>query len=182
MSAQVESPLARRLFARPLIGALPRREPNSQLLWGPGCAAPALLGFVLRKLMPVAASFAVALTDWNIARSPQWVGLENFRRMLLHDPLCWKSLWATGVYAAVGVPIAMTCTFALALLLNAGPAYLPDPLLFAVDHADDRGQRLMALDSESGPRSSERAARPNRTSAHSLAHQRNARPSDLDPD
>jgi ABC-type sugar transport system permease subunit len=42
--------------------------------------------------MPVAASFAVALTDWNIARSPQWVGLENFRRMLLHDPLFWKSL------------------------------------------------------------------------------------------
>jgi hypothetical protein len=81
-----------------------------------------------------------------------------------------------------GVPIAMTCAFALALLLNAGPAYLPDPLLFAVDHADDRGQRLMALDPESGPRSSERAARPNRTSAHSLAHQRNARPSDLDPD
>src|SRR3984885_5807174 len=101
MSAQVESPLARRLFARPLIGALPRREPSSQLLWGPGCAAPALLGFVLRKLMPVAASFAVALTDWNIARSPQRVGLENFRRMLLHDPLFWKSLWATGVYAAV---------------------------------------------------------------------------------
>jgi multiple sugar transport system permease protein len=42
--------------------------------------------------MPVAASFAVALTDWNIAHSPQWVGLENFRRMLLHDPLFWKSL------------------------------------------------------------------------------------------
>jgi multiple sugar transport system permease protein len=63
------------------------------LLWGLGCAAPALLGFGLWKVVPVAASFIVALTDWNVARSPRWVGLENFRRMLFHDPLFWKSLW-----------------------------------------------------------------------------------------
>jgi hypothetical protein len=99
---------------------LRNRRPNSQLLWGLGCAAPALLGFGLWKVVPVMASFIVALTDWNVARSPRWVGVENFRRMLFHDPLFWKSLWVTSVYEAIGVPIAMTCAFALALLLNTG--------------------------------------------------------------
>jgi multiple sugar transport system permease protein len=119
-SAQVQSPQARRPFARPLFAGLRNWRPDSQLLWGVGCAAPALLGFGLWKVAPVAASFVLALTDWNVARSPRWVGLENFRRMLFHDPLFWKSLWVTSIYAAVGVPIAMTCAFALALLLNTG--------------------------------------------------------------
>jgi ABC-type sugar transport system permease subunit len=90
MSAQVQSPLTRRPFAWPSLGASRSKGLNSQLLWGLGCAAPALLGFGLWKVVPVAASFIVALTDWNVAHSPRWVGLENFRRMLFHDPLFWK--------------------------------------------------------------------------------------------
>src|ERR1700733_6429513 len=65
---------------------------------------------------------------------------------------------------------------------NAGPAHLPHPLLHALDHADDCGQRLVALDPQPGPRSPERAARTDRTSACSVAHQRNARAPDADPD
>jgi multiple sugar transport system permease protein len=89
-------------------------------LWGFGCAAPALLGFVLWKFVPILASFAVALTDWNVARPAKFVGLENFRRMLFHDPLFWKSLAVTTIYAVVAVPSSMVLAFALALLLNAG--------------------------------------------------------------
>ncbi len=38
--------------------------------------------------------------------------------MLFHDPLFWKSLWVTSLYAIVGVPTALGFAFALALLLN----------------------------------------------------------------
>lgn len=119
MSVGVGPRLAGQHFARPFFRAIPKRRVNSQLLWGLGCAAPALLGFVLWKLVPIVASFVVALTDWNVARSPRWVGFENFQRMLFHDPLFWKSLWVTGLYAIIGVPVAMACAFGLALLLNA---------------------------------------------------------------
>jgi len=118
MSVEVERRLARRVSASPTFGTWPNRRLRAKTLWGIGCAAPALLGFVLWKLAPIAASFAVALTDWNVARSPKWVGFENFQRMLFHDPLFWKSLWVTSLYAVVGVPITMAVAFALAFLLN----------------------------------------------------------------
>jgi multiple sugar transport system permease protein len=94
-------------------------RPGSQLVWGLAFAAPALLGFILWKLVPVVASFVVALTDWNVARRAKWVGFENFHRMLFHDPLFWKSLGVTAAYAVVAVPTSLALAFALALLLNA---------------------------------------------------------------
>jgi multiple sugar transport system permease protein len=92
---------------------------GSQLVWGIAFASPVLLGFILWKLVPVLASFVVALTDWNVARRAKWVGLENFQRMLFHDPLFWKSLGVTAVYAVAAVPTSLALAFTLALLLNA---------------------------------------------------------------
>jgi multiple sugar transport system permease protein len=114
MSAAAEPRRARRLLSF----KLEAWRVDARFLWGWGCAAPALIGFVLWKLVPIVASFIVALTDWNVATSPQWVGVENFRRVLLHDPLFWKSLWVTALYAMIAVPASITLAFALALLLN----------------------------------------------------------------
>lgn len=120
--------LGLRATARRVARARPRgRQARRQLVWGLGCAAPALLGFLLWRLIPILASFGVALTDWSVAQSPHWVGLANFRHMLFDDPLFWRSLGVTTLYAGVSVPSTMGLALALALLLN---TRLPGQRLF----------------------------------------------------
>lgn len=91
---------------------------RQQLYWGLAFVAPAVIGFLLLKVTPIVASFFIAMTDWNVAGSANFIGMDNFVRMLTADPLFWKSLWVTGLYAFFSVPLSMLFAFALAVLLN----------------------------------------------------------------
>jgi multiple sugar transport system permease protein len=91
---------------------------NPEVFWGLVCVAPAVLGFLLWRLVPILASFLIALTQWDVAGSPRWVGLANFDRLLFADPLFVKSLIVTALYAALSVPATLFFAFCLALLLN----------------------------------------------------------------
>lgn len=79
---------------------------------------PAVLGFVLFAIGPIAASLAMSFTDWPIISAPSWVGAGNYLRLVLGDPLFWTSLKVTILYAAVSVPLGMGVAFGLAVLLN----------------------------------------------------------------
>ena len=103
---------------RSAVRTVRRRRTHGQLFWALLCVGPALLGFLFWKLIPILASLFIALTDWNVANTPRWVGLANFRHMLFADPLFWKSLGVTTLYGLVSVPATMALAFALALLLN----------------------------------------------------------------
>jgi multiple sugar transport system permease protein len=94
------------------------RRANPELFWGLVCVAPAVLGFLLWRLVPIVASFLIALTHWDVAGSPEWAGLANFHRLLFEDPLFVKSLSVTALYAALSVPATMVFAFFLAVLLN----------------------------------------------------------------
>ena len=95
-----------------------RKGINPEVFWGLVCVAPAVLGFLFWRLVPILASFLIALTHWDVAGSPQWVGLANFHRLLFEDPLFVKSLSVTALYAALSVPATLLFAFCLALLLN----------------------------------------------------------------
>lgn len=94
------------------------RQRRQEALWGVLCVAPALLGFLIWQLGPIVASLLIAFTDWNIAGSPNWVGIENFRRMFSQDALFYKSLSVTAVYTLGSVPLGIVFAFFLAVLLN----------------------------------------------------------------
>ena len=94
------------------------RQRRNEALWGLLCVAPAILGFVLWQLGPIVASLLIAFTDWNVASTPRWIGLDNFRQMFTQDPLFWKSLGVTLYYALGSVPLGMVFAFFLAILLN----------------------------------------------------------------
>lgn len=79
--------------------------------------SPWLIGFVLFMLIPMCASVYISLTDWNILRSPTFVGLENFRT-IFNDPLFYKSVKVTLTYAVFSVPLGVFCSIFVALLLN----------------------------------------------------------------
>lgn len=79
---------------------------------------PWLTGFVLLVALPFMISIILSFTDYNIVSSPQWIGLENYKRLFTEDPLFWKSLANTLRYAVIAVPSAMILGVGLALLLN----------------------------------------------------------------
>src|SRR5438045_1361626 len=68
--------------------------------------APAVLGFVLFTLLPMAASFVLGFTEYDLIGLPHWTGLGNYTTMLT-DPFFWQALRVTAVYAAFGLPLGL---------------------------------------------------------------------------
>jgi multiple sugar transport system permease protein len=65
-------------------------NPSTYADWGQlagyGFLLPWLLGFFLLTLGPVVASFCLSLTDYGGFAAPNWVGLENYRRIASDEP------------------------------------------------------------------------------------------------
>jgi multiple sugar transport system permease protein len=96
------------------MSGLRRRE----ALWFYLFASPWIIGFVVFLLGPMLASVYISLTDWDSFTAPEWVGLDNYTRLLTEDPVFWKALWNTFYYAAISVPLGLGIGLWLANLLN----------------------------------------------------------------
>jgi multiple sugar transport system permease protein len=82
------------------------------------CLAPWALGFLLWIALPMFASLALSLTEYDVVRAPKFVGLANFERAFFQDDLFWSSLGRTFYYALVTVPLGVAGSLAAAILLN----------------------------------------------------------------
>ena len=107
------------MSARPAGAARPRRR----LLWSEYRDAylfllPWLIGFVVWQAGPMVASFAIALTRWEIVTAPEFVGFEQFARLLADDRF-YLALYNTAYYVVLGVPTHLLLALLAALLLNA---------------------------------------------------------------
>lgn len=80
--------------------------------------SPWLVGFLIFTVYPIVRSLQLSFTRYNIVQPPVWVGGANYRILLEHDPLFWKSLWVTLKFAAASLPFGIVAGVALALLLN----------------------------------------------------------------
>ena len=100
------------------------RRPASSMLrreerFGWLFASPWIIGFFLFTLGPMIVSFGLGFTEYSIASPPQFVGLANYARALTSkDPLFWPSLGRTLLYAGLVVPLSLTGSLLIALLLN----------------------------------------------------------------
>jgi len=81
-------------------------------------AGPWLLGMLWLIFGPFGAAAYLSFTDYDILTRPAWIGLENFDKMLTEDPLFWKSLSVTTIYAVVSIPLQIALGLFLAILLN----------------------------------------------------------------
>ncbi len=79
--------------------------------------APNFIGFVIFMLFPILFAFYIMLTDWSLAKAPEFIGLKNFDTMV-NDRLFWKSLVNSFYYTFVAVPTGIFIAFWLALALN----------------------------------------------------------------
>lgn len=103
--------------------ATPRRRARSSAAASEERAAyvfltPWFLG-MLFTVVPFGVSLYLAFTDYNLLQPPQWIGLENFQR-LVGDPKVAQASWVTIAYTFASVPISLVAALAVAMLLNKG--------------------------------------------------------------
>ena len=80
--------------------------------------SPWLIGVICFTLIPLLLAFAISFTDYNFLTAYKFVGFDNYVTMLTKDPLIWKSLGITLLYAIAVVPLQLFFGFILANLLN----------------------------------------------------------------
>ena len=80
---------------------------------------PWLIGLVAITIGPMLASLYLSFTDYSLLSPPEWVGLENFQRML-EDSRLHNSLKVTFIYVLVGTPLQLGLALGIAVLLNQG--------------------------------------------------------------
>lgn len=87
--------------------------------------APWLFGFLVFTFVPIAASFVLAFTKYDILTAPKWIGLDNFDRMLLHDDRYWQSVRVTLHYVFTAIPLRLLFALLVAMLLNTPRRLVP---------------------------------------------------------
>jgi multiple sugar transport system permease protein len=85
--------------------------------WGYLFILPWIFGFLLFTVGPMLVSLALSFTTYNLAQV-RYVGLHNYHYLLGRDPLFWKSLYNTAIYVAFSVPLGLTGSLLLAMLLD----------------------------------------------------------------
>lgn len=106
---------------RPRIQKRTRRLPLTQRpdLWGFLFISPWLLGFLIFTAGPMLASLFLSFCKYDL-HTLEWVGTKNYEVLLTRDSggLFWKSLSNTAIYVLFAVPLGLTGSLLLALLLN----------------------------------------------------------------
>ncbi len=85
---------------------------------------PWFLGLAAIVLGPMLASLYLSFTRYDLIGEPQWVGLDNYERMLTADSRFMKSVTVTLLYTVLSVPGILVFSLLLALFLNRGLRFL----------------------------------------------------------
>jgi multiple sugar transport system permease protein len=80
--------------------------------------SPWVAGALLLTVGPMLASLYLSFTDYDLFTSPEWVGLDNYRRMFTDDPRFMSAVGVTLKYVLLSVPLKLAAALAVALLLN----------------------------------------------------------------
>ncbi len=90
---------------------------NREALYGYLFAMPVILGLLIFTLIPLISALYYSFTDYDLLTKANWVGFANYQQ-LWHDPLWYKSLSVTLLYALISVPLGLIGSLGLAMLLN----------------------------------------------------------------
>ena len=81
--------------------------------------APALIVLALTVFWPALQAFYLSFTrfEYDLTQPAAWVGFANFQK-LWRDPVFWKTLGNTVLYLVCVVPLLVTLSLGLAILVN----------------------------------------------------------------
>ncbi|MDT0446987.1 carbohydrate ABC transporter permease [Streptomyces johnsoniae] len=85
---------------------------------------PWLIGMAVFTIGPMLFSLYLAFTRYDLSSAPEWIGLDNFRRMFTTDPRFFDSVDVTLTYVLWSVPLLLAVSLGLAMLLNRGMRFL----------------------------------------------------------
>ena len=85
----------------PASGRRSRRLWNQEAVEGYVCILPWLIGFLAFVAGPMIAALVISFTHWSLLAPPEWIGLENYER-LVADPMFRTSLCEHGVHQLPG--------------------------------------------------------------------------------
>lgn len=79
---------------------------------------PWVLGFALFYAYPLLNTIYYSFTDYQLFGDPQWIGLQNYTKLLFHDPLFAQTGLHMLLYVTLSTIISIGGGLGLALLLN----------------------------------------------------------------
>jgi multiple sugar transport system permease protein len=88
-----------------------------RIVWAWSFLALPIVFYVVIRFYPTFQAFWLSLTDWNLLRPANFVGLDNYER-LFDDPLFWKVFRNTFLYLLIGTPLSLLISFAVAWQLD----------------------------------------------------------------
>ncbi len=74
--------------------------------------------FVFFTLIPIIISVVISLTDFNMLQTPEFVGPDNYIRLILSDEIFVKSLANTLLFAVITGPVGYILCFVMAWFIN----------------------------------------------------------------
>lgn len=81
-------------------------------------AMPWILGVLFFLAYPMVASFYYSFTRYDIPKTPEFIGLANYVKMLTDDRFFPKALYNSFYLTAIGIPVQLIFALLCALLLN----------------------------------------------------------------
>jgi multiple sugar transport system permease protein len=88
-----------------------------EAIWGYAFITPNFLVILVFTFLPVFFSLYMSMTDWNILSKPNFIGFENYAR-ILSDKVARETFFNTFYFTCLSVPINVILTLFLAGLMN----------------------------------------------------------------
>lgn len=93
------------------------RSRRAETLTGWALLLPAFIGFLVFYATPTLRAIEISLTDWNLLREPNFVGLDNYAR-LLEDGKFWNGMKLSAYYVLLNIPAQTVLGLFLAVAMD----------------------------------------------------------------
>lgn len=92
--------------------------------------APYAIVFFVFMILPVLTAIGLSFTYYNMLQPPKWIGLTNYRLLLLDDSVFLIGVKNTLYFAVIAGPVSFAASFLFAWLINMQKARKPLALIF----------------------------------------------------
>ncbi|WP_295961034.1 sugar ABC transporter permease [Rhodoferax sp.] len=93
----------------------PTRRAETLTAWA--LVLPAFIGFMVFYAWPTLRAIEISFTDWNLLRSPKFVGLANYAAML-EDGKFWQGMKLSAYYVVLNIPLQIVLGLFLAVAMD----------------------------------------------------------------
>ncbi|GLQ10139.1 sugar ABC transporter permease [Devosia yakushimensis] len=90
---------------------------TKRVIWAWTFLALPILFYAGIRFYPTLQAFWLSLTDWDLLRPANFIGLANYQKMFA-DPVFWKVFQNTFLYLLIGTPLSLVLSFTIAFYLD----------------------------------------------------------------